>query len=64
MLETMADTVLLLYRDAFYHGIESGDDSSNAQIEVCVAKTKWDFFGNCQLTMSGKNLPVAAYWGH
>jgi replicative DNA helicase len=64
MLETMADTVLLLYRDAFYHGIKSGDDPSMSQIEVCVAKTKWDFYGSCQLMLSGKNFPVAAYWGH
>lgn len=63
MLETMADTVLLLYRDAFYHGVDSGDETSKAQIEVCVAKTKWDFYGSFQLMLSGKNFPVAAYWG-
>jgi len=62
-LEIVADTILLLYRDAYYQGREESEETSQVNIEVCIAKSKWDFSGACELTLRGKNLPMAAYWG-
>ena len=62
LLDAIADAIWLLYRPSYYE-VPSPPDAAAVQIDLCIAKSRQDYEGICQLSFSGNSLPTSLYWG-
>ncbi len=64
-IEAVADTILLLKRDydcELSHR-EPGESSSQCMIETQIAKSRFDYFGRCRISLPTRAMSISLCWG-
>lgn len=64
-IEAAADTILLLKRDYDYEFShrQPGESSSQCMIEIQIAKSRFDYFGRCRISLPTGAMSISLCWG-
>ncbi|NTV70857.1 MAG: hypothetical protein HGA71_12005 [Azonexaceae bacterium] len=62
-IEAKADTILLLSRDYEFEDDQTKGTPRRYGIRIHEAKSRFDYWGQCRITLSEDALPTSLFWG-